>query len=397
MAVNLRQYNKCNLSNQMLPRQRVIACLNHQEPDRVPVSLGGSAHKLTDSRYAHLKKHFGIGGESPQRLTGAYLSLVDNRVLDALGTDFRQVHLRPPTGYMQNMLPNGSWVDEWGLARRVIQGGYYELGGTPLATATAADLEHYPWPDAHDPARVAGLREEVEHLYHDTSYAITAYRPTLSGIFELSHYLRGMQRLLTDLLLQKAWVDALLWKLTEVLGGFYEVYLDIVGPYVQIVEIADDVGTQQGPMFSPKLYKELMLEKHAYLAKIVKAKAPQAKFMLHSCGSVRAFIPHFIEAGFDILNPVQPRARGMDPGALKAEFGSEISFLGGVDVQQTMCGPVEGVRAEVRQRIEELGPGGGFVLAPSHNFGDDVPVENILAFFDTAKQYGAYPLQVTPA
>jgi uroporphyrinogen decarboxylase len=324
------------------------------------------------------------------------LSLVDNRVLDALGTDIRHVHLRPPTGFTNHTRPGSSWVDEWGLTRRIIEGGYYELGGTPLAKATVHDLRHYPWPDPRDPARLEGLREEVEHLYHHTPYAIAAYRPTLSGIFELSHSLRGMDRLLMDLLLNKAFVDALLWALTEVLAGFYDVYLDVVGPYVQIVEIADDVGTQQGPMFSPKLYKELMLEKHAYLAKIVKAKAPQAKFMLHSCGSVRAFIPYFIEAGFDILNPIQPRARGMDPAALKAEFGRELTFLGGVDVQQTMCGPVEGVRAEVRQRIEELGPGGGFVLAPSHNFGDDVPLENILAFFETAHQYSAYPLPAMP-
>jgi uroporphyrinogen decarboxylase len=376
----------------MLPRERVTACLNHREPDRVPLSLGGSAHKLADSRCNLLKEHFGIPGASPQRLTGAYLSPVDNRVLDALGTDIRHVHLRPPSDFMQNQKPDGSWVDEWGLARRVIQGGYYELGGTPLAKATAEDLKRYPWPDPRDPARIAGLPEEVEDLYRNTPYAIVAYRPTLSGIFELSHYLRGMEQLLMDLLLDKAFVDALLWKLTEVLAGFYEVYLDVVGPYVQIVELADDVGTQRGPMFSPKLYQELILEKHAFLARIVKKKAPQAKFMLHSCGSVKAFIPYFIEAGFDILNPVQPRARDMEPARLKAEFGREISFLGGVDVQQTMCGPAEGVRAEVRQRLEELGPGGGFVLAPSHNFGDDVPVENILAFFDAAREFGAYPL-----
>ena len=89
---------------------------------------------------------------------------------------------------------------------------------------------------------------------------------------------------------------------------------------------------------------------------------------------------------------MKPKAKNMDPAQLKEEFGSEISFLGGVDVQQTMRGPVEGVRAEVKQRIEELGPGGGFVLAPSHNFGDDVPLENILAFFETAQEFGSYPL-----
>ncbi len=374
----------------MLSRERVAAALSHNQPDCVPISLGGTAHKLSDSRCEVLKQHFGIEGESPQRLTGAYLSYSDNRVLDALGTDIRYVHLRPPTGHMKNVLPDGTWVDEWGMTHRVLANGFYELGGTPLADATVEDIERYPWPDPHDPARTAGLREECLDLFEHTPYALAAYRPTLSGIFELAHSLRGMEKLLMDLVLDQALVDALFTKLAQVLGEFYQVYLDVVGPYVQIVEMADDVGTQVGPMFAPKLYRQLLRDKHAYLAKIVKEKAPQAKFLLHSCGSVRAFIPDFIQAGFDILNPVQPLAKGMEPQALKAEFGGAMAFLGGVDVQQTMRGPVEGVRAEVRQRIDELGPGGGYILAPSHNFGDDIPLENILAFFQTAHEYGAY-------
>lgn len=376
----------------MMPRQRVLQALNHMEPDKVPTSLGGTAHKIADSRYKLLKEHFGIQGDGPCRLTGAYLSYSDNRLLDALGTDVRYVHLRPPTGYMENIAADGTWVDQWGLTHRVIQGGYYELGGTPLAEAKIDDIEKYSWPDPHDPARIVGLREEVEDLYNNTDYAISAYRPMISGIFEMAHFLCGMEKLLTDMITNKTFVDALLWKLTEVQGEVLKVYLDTVGPYVQIVEWADDVGSQNGPMFSPQMYKTLILEKHAYLARIVKEKAPKAKFMLHSCGSVKRFIPYFIEAGFDILNPVQPLAKDMDPAKLKAEFGRDISFLGGVDVQQTMRGPVDGVRAEVKRRIEELGPGGGFVLAPSHNFGDDVPLENILAFFETAVQYGNYPI-----
>ncbi len=374
----------------MLSRDRVSRALSHNPPDRVPISLGGSAHKLADSRYDLLKQHFGIEGASPQRLTGAYLSYSDNRVLDALGTDIRYVHLRPPAGYMKNKLPDGTWVDEWGLTHRVLENGFYELAGTPLASATVDDLDAYPWPDPRDPARLVGLREETLDLFNHTPYALAAYRPTLSGIFELAHSLRGMEKLLMDLALDPAFVDALFTKLALLLGEFYKAYLEVVGPYVQIVEAADDIGTQAGPMFAPRLYRQLLRDKHAYLAKIVKGKAPQAKFLLHSCGSVMAFIPDFIEAGFDILNPVQPLAKDMQPAKLKAEFGQAISFLGGVDVQQTMRGPVEGVRAEVRQRIEELGPGGGFILAPSHNFGDDIPLENILAFFETARECGVY-------
>ena len=235
----------------MLPRERVSTALEHRTPDRVPTSLGGSAHKITDSRYQLLKEHFGIEGDGPRRLTGAVMSYNDNRVLDALGTDIRYVHLRPPTGFMQDTTPDGGWKDEWGLIHRVLPGGFYELGGTPLANATIGDLASYPWPDPFDSARIEGLRAEVEFLYHNTDFAIGAYRPTISGIFELSHYLRGMEKLLMDLVLDRPFVDALFGRLAEVLAGFYSVYLDVVGPYVQIIEIADDVGTQSGPMFAP--------------------------------------------------------------------------------------------------------------------------------------------------
>lgn len=374
----------------MLPRERVCTALVHREPDCVPLSLGGTAHKLSDSRHELLKKHYGIEGESPQRLTGAYLSYSDNRVLDALGTDVRHVHLRPPQGYKQNVRPDGSWVDEWGLTHRVLPSGFYELGGTPLVDADRDDLDRYPWPDPCDPARLAGLREEVETLTRETPYAIAAYRPTISGIFEMAQQLRGMERLLTDLVLEKEFADALFGKLAEIQAEFYRAYLGVVGPYVQIVELADDLGSQSGPLIAPRLYRDLLRDRHAYLVSTIKQAAPQAKVMLHSCGSVRAFIPDFIAAGIEILNPVQPLAKGMDPAKLKAEFGKDIAFLGGVDVQQTMRGAAEGVRDELRRRIDELGRDGGFILAPSHNFGDDVPLENILAFFETAHQYGSY-------
>ncbi len=371
-------------------RQRVIQSLNHKQPDCVPVSLGGSAHKLTDSRCELLKEHFQIEGESPKRLTGAYLSAVDNRLMKALDTSVRYVHLRPPGDYQADLTPDGRFTDEWGLIHAPNEYGIYQLEGNPLANADISDLDHYKWPDPADPARVEGLREEVLDIFNNTEYAIGAYRPTISGIFEISHYLRGMERLLMDTVQNQTFVEALFSKLTDLLIGYYDVYMDVVGPYIQIVELADDLGTQIGPMISPRSYRKLIKEKHTRLIASVKKKAPQVKFLLHSCGSVKAFIPDFIEAGFDILNPVQTNAKDMNPIELKKLFGSEISFLGGVDVQQTMRGPIAGVRDEVRRRIDELGPDGGFILAPSHNFGDDVPVENILAFFETAHEYGVY-------
>lgn len=374
---------------EMTSRERVATALNHKEPDRVPLSIGGSAHKFSNARYHLLREHFGLTGDAPQRLTGIAPTYSDNRLLDILGVDFRYVHLRGIPVPLENRLPDGSWIDEWGL-RRVLVGSYYELVGTPLKNATIDDLKTYPWPDPFDPVRTEGLREEVLDLYENTSYAITAYRPTLAGVFDTANLLLGMETNLLKMMLDRPFIQALYDKLHEIIMGHYQAQLDIVGPYVQIVEQADDLGTQRDPLISPKLYRELVKPRHAELNRFIKQKAPQAKVMLHTDGSVRAFIPDFIEAGFDILNPVQPLAKGMNPAELKAEFGSEISFLGGVDVQQAMIGPVEGVREEVRRRIEELGPGGGYIIAPSHNFQDDTPLENLLAFFEAVREYGAY-------
>ncbi len=112
---------------------------------------------------------------------------------------------------------------------------------------------------------------------------------------------------------------------------------------------------------------------------------------------MRRFIPDLIEIGIDILHPIQVAAAGMVPAEIKAEFGDQLCFLGGVDAQHTLQSTPEKVRAEVRQRIQEMGRGGGYILAPSHNMGDDVPLENILAFFDAASEYGVYPLAAVGA
>ncbi len=377
----------------MTPRERVAVSLNHQEPDRVPVSVGGSAHHISEPRYRLLRDHFGLKDEGPRKLVGFYTTPDYRPLLDTLGTDIRYVHLRPPASYVVNTLPDPfePWVDEWGL-RHEIAGGYYMLEGAPLADAAIQDIENYPWPDPSDPARVEGLREEVLDLYENTDYAIAAHRPVYGGFWEFARWLMGMEQALMVTALDPPLFDALITKLTEIINGFYEALLDVVGPYVQIVEMADDLGTQSGPMISPKLYRNVMKPKHESTINLIKKKAPQARVLLHTDGSVRRFIPDLIEAGFDVINPVQPTAEGMNPVELKAEFGSEMCFLGGVDVQNAMRGSVQDVRDEVKLRISEFGPGGGYVLAPSHNFGDDIPLENLLAFFEAAEEFGGYPI-----
>jgi uroporphyrinogen decarboxylase len=378
----------------LTPRERVRAALNHQAPDRVPVCIGGTGNKLTESRVALLKQHFGIHGDWPPVLVGPQLMCLDPRVLDALGTDVRYVYMRPPTGFRSRAAPGGGWYYDWGLIYREHPvSKMYEYVNHPLHAATVGDLEHFDWPNPDDPARWDGLHEEARQLFEQTDYALVAYRPKYNGLFELCQVLRGTEKLLMDMALAPAFVEALFWKVGEVLKAFYRAQLDAVGAYIEWVEMGDDLGGQNGPLISPKMYRQLLKPVHADLINAIKGHPAGVKVMYHTCGSIVPFIPDLIEIGIDILHPIQVAAKNMDPARIKADFGDRLCLLGGVDAQHTLrAGTPEQVAAEVQQRIHQMGQGGGYLLAPSHNIGDDVPLENILAFFAAARQHGAYPL-----
>jgi uroporphyrinogen decarboxylase len=182
--------------------------------------------------------------------------------------------------------------------------------------------------------------------------------------------------------------------LAEVQDAFYDAFLTVVGPYVQIVEMADDYGTNVGPMFNPLIYKKYLMPHYKKTIELIKKKAPQAKVLLHNDGAIRKFIPDLIETGFEVLNPIEAHLVGMDPVELKRDFGKDITFQGGVDIKHVLTqGSIEDVRREVRLRIEQMGKDGGYILAPAHNFGNDIPLKNMLAFFQAGHELGFYPLQ----
>lgn len=379
--------------SEMTPRERVIAALSHEEPDRLPVSLGGTAHKLTDSIYFQLLEHFGIDEPADPVLTGNSISYSDNRLLDALGTDVRFLHMHPPQEYYTARYDDGSYEDWWHLTFKKMGDQYMYVHG-PLGDASIDDLASFPWPDPIEESRVVGLKEEARRLYEGTDFALTAYRPTPAGLFETAWMMSGMERFMMAMLVDKPFANALLDKIQEIHMSLYRLQLEAVGQYVHIVEMLDDYGSQDGPLFSPKLYREMLKPRHAEMVSEIKKLAPKAKVMFHSCGSVYPFIEDFIEVGFDILNPVQPLAKNMDPARLKREFGTRICFLGGVDVQIEMRKPLAEAEEEVKTRIRQLAPGGGYVLAPSHNIFADIPLENLLGMVDLTMSYGRYPIQV---
>ena len=379
-------------------RERFTRALNLEEPDRVPIDLGSVGGGITDVAYNRVKEYLGIeGDEGTTYTTTLTVSQFDERVLRALDVDVRRLGLkgskRRPGRVEQ---PDGSWADEWGIFYR--KTGYYnQIVKNPLRDATVADLARNSWPDAGDPSLVEGLAAQARNLYEGTDFALSA-KSVSGGIFQTCSRLRSMEQFFMDMLLDKPFAKELLARVEEAVLNLTEALLSAVGPYVQMVETQDDLGTQRAPLISPALYREMIQPCHARLSALIKKKTEgKAKVFLHSDGSIFDVIPDVIQAGIEVLNPLQPHAAKMDPRGLKAAFGDKLAFHGGLDQQKTIpFGTPEEAAGDVRRVISALSPGGGYVFAPCHNLQPDVPPENIVAIYREAKEFGVYPIREKP-
>ena len=384
--------------DRMTPRERVLAALNHQEPDRVPIDIGGGAStSIVVEGYDKLKKSLGILTEKTGILSETFrVARLDEAVLQRLGSDIRPLRAKSASGWTPPPSPPGTSVDIWGITWKkgfYADGCYYwELAGSPpLGEASISDLNRYPWPDPEDPGLTQGLAEEARVLYEETPYAVAA-DPGYKSFWELAVRLRGYEQLLMDVALDPNFVSALMSKLLEIHLVATGRFLDAVGPYVQIIRVGDDLATQNGLLISLDAYRRLVRPAHKKYFDLIRSKT-DAKIYYHTCGNATDLIDDLAEIGVDILNPVQVSAMG-DTAALKARFGNKISFCGAIDTQHVLPhGSVTEVEAEVRRRIRDLGPSGGFVLSAVHNIQPDVPPENILAMADAARKFGEYPLE----
>ena len=380
---------------EMTSRERVVAALSHQEPDRVPVDIGGGASTgIVVEGYERLKRHLGIWAK-PRILNKVFrVARLDEDAMRCLGSDCRPITAKPHAGRQSPPSEPGTFTDAWGVTWRqsyYAQDCYYwELARSPLAEAEVADLESYPWPDPLDPALTAGLAEEARLLHEYTDYAIVA-DGGFKSFWELAFCLRGLEQLLMDLVVNQEFVAALLTKLLEINIAGTGRFLDAVGRHIQVFRAADDLATQSGLLVSPATYRAVLKPVYKAYFGFVKSKT-DAKILYHSCGNVVDLLDDLIEIGVDAINPVQVSAIG-DTASLKERFGQRVSFWGAIDTQHVLPhGTVGDVRAEVRRRIRELGPGGGYVLAAVHNIQPDVPPQNIVAMAQAAREHGTYPL-----
>ena len=394
-------------------RERVQASIRHEEADRVPLDLGGMRSSgIMAIAYADLRAHLEIDVD-PIRVFDAQqqLAYVEAPVRERFGADVLVLDLGMVSGWRGYTLPNGVSARIRADFRTAPDGtgGEYELDRDgrrirhrppsslyfdtiyhPLANATSdADLDRYHWPVLTDD-ELRRLQVEARRLHDETDYAILG---TFGGaLLEGGQELRGWDTFMMDLVGDPGFAEALLDRLLASHVRNVELYLQAVGDCIDIIQMGGDMGTQSGPQLRPALYNELFQPRDKVLWRRIHQLRPHVAVFLHSCGGVYDLLPGIVDAGCDILNPVQFSARGMDAGRLKREFGSSLTFWGGgCDTQRVLpFGTPDEVYEHTRAQIEILKPGGGFVFAQVHNIQANVPPANVVAMLEAVRDGGAY-------
>jgi len=382
----------------MSARERVLTALNHEIPDRVPIDLGGFQTGIHQAAYRQLLDYLGLADEVTIMDPVQQLARPCESLLERFHVDVRYVFAHGPESFdgaiERNVRDGRVWhdlADEFGVVWSMPddQPLYMDISYHPLAEASREDLVDYPFPKGGDPTRFTGVRQEAERLRRETPYAIST---GIGGVvYEICWYMRGLERWFMDTIENPAFCEALLDKTLQFWLDYYSQFMQEIGNLVDVVMIGDDIGGQNGPLFSPQFYRAVVKPRQKRLVQHIKSSTP-AKIWYHTCGSVVPLIPDLIDNGIDILNPVQISAADMDPRKLKRAYGSQLAFWGGgIDTQHVLgfATPQE-IEKHVRQNVEALKPGGGYVFNSVHNIQAGVPPENIVAMFDAAYECGGY-------
>jgi uroporphyrinogen decarboxylase len=380
-------------------RERLLKTLAHQEPDRVPLDLGSTqVTGIHVSAYHRLREVLGLPPAEAHicdYIQG--LALPNTDVIERLSVDVRGLFPLNSHNWQVVEQEEGeywSYHDEWGITHRKprADGLYYSLWKVPLDNPelTMQDINRHPWPRLDDPRRIEGLRQLAE-TYHAAGYAVVLKDP-FAGLFEMAQRIVGMENLLLMMASNKGLAMALFDKLAELKLAFWEMALPQLTDVVDVISQADDYGTQVSQIISPRMFREQLKPRWKLIFDRLRALAPNARRFFHSCGNVRPLLPDYIELGVEILNPVHVRAVGMEPAALKHDFGDALAFWGGgVDTQGVLPnGTPREVKDDVRRNIEALAPGGGFIFNTVHNIQPDVPAENLAALYEAFAEYGIY-------
>jgi len=386
------------------PKERVIRALKRKVPDRVPKDFG-----YTPQIYKLIKQK--TGSADPLEYFGCEVRQITWRptkyrrdfsfYLGKNCSDWQNKNLReeenddaklPPYGgeWGRGDPPSTPWVDqEWGVGyiptfskdpkHAHLSGFVYPMRNLK----TVQELKEYPFSDYEADYRHRFLEEEVKNIHQKDLCVTGALIPT---VFEISWQLTGMDKLFFDFVENKPFATYLLDYITEMrrfqIKRFAEAGVDNIW-------LGDDIGTQQGMLMGPEMWREWLKERMRSIIAVAKKVNPEVIISYHSDGNIEKVIPELIEIGVEVLNPVQPEA--MDPAKLKREYEDQLAFWGTVGTQTTMpFGTPEEIKRVVKERIETVGKGGGLLIAPTHWLEPEVPWENILAFFQAVEEYGRY-------
>lgn len=411
----------------MTSRERILAAIEHREPDRVPLDLGSTPSSgISAIAYGRLKQHLGLTGghtrvyDVVQQLAQPEEALLDRFGVDAVDIgrmfntessawyDFKLGDGQPaqyPAWFHPERQPDGSFIarlpDGTDIAHMPAGGTFFDQTAYPYLEGYPPDfrdldqamglilwsaLVHSPWDHARDPGFWVTLRERTQALRQSTDRALVAVIGC--NLFEWGTFLRRVDGFLYDLAAEPAAVEALLDALMQRHLAALEKVCRAVGDIADICRFGDDLGTNGGPFMSPAMYRRFFKPRHTQLCAYVHRHS-RMKTFLHSCGSIHALLPDLIEAGFDVINPVQTNCRDMEPERLKREFGRDICFWGGgCDTRHVLptATPTE-VRRHVLRQLEVFAPGGGFVFNTVHNILPEVPPGNIAAMYAAVAEF----------
>lgn len=413
----------------MTSRQRILDAIAHKQPDRVPIDLGSTPSSgISAIAYGRLKKHLGLADgctrvyDVVQQLAQPEDSILDRfkidvvdvaRTFDTRDQDWYDVQLYDgssaqypfwfhpqPTGDggYRALAPDGTEI-----AIQLQDMNYFDQTCFPYLEDYPADyrqlpdamgkvhwqaLAHSPWDHAGDSTFWADLRQNAIHLRQTTDRAIMIVCGC--NLFEWGTFLRRMDNFLMDLLSEPEKVEAMLDALMERhLAGLAKV-CEAVGDVVDIIRFGDDLGMDSGAFMSRQIYQQFFKPRHTKLCSYVKSHSNMHTF-LHSCGSIHALLPDLIDAGFEVINPVQTNCLNMSPEKLKQEFGRDITFWGGgCDTREVLNHATpQALKDHVKRRLEIFSKGGGYVFNTVHNILPDVPPENIVAMYEAIEEFNA--------
>jgi len=404
----------------MTSRARILTALEHREPDRVPIDLGGyRSSGISAIAYPRLRAALGLEAR-PVRVYDPIqqLAIVDEDVLDWAGADAIELgrgFCHEEKWWADWTLPDGTpcKMPAWAVPERSGKEWIFRSPRGHIMARMPEGSQHFDqtwWPFLDGEEDLS----RIEELFADHMWTAIASPPgpsaasseelaegarrlraatdrAIIGLFggnllEMGQFYYRMDHFLEMLAGEPQRVHGFLDRLVEIHMRNLEKFLGAVGPYIDIINFGDDLGAQNRPQISPRMYREFFKPRHAMMWARARQLAP-VKIMLHCCGAVRPLLPDLIDAGLDVINPVQISCGGMGAAGLKRDFGRDLAFWGGgCDTQHILhFGTPAEVREHVRSQVRIMAPGGGFIFQQVHNILGDVPPANIMAMYEAAR------------